>query len=321
VIVATACAATAVVQAAVTGAHAIGPKAPKGVRVTVIARGIPLPTSFAFAPGGRVFVGAAGKACGNVGCGPRGGVYLLRPKAAARQVLTVSTGAAVAWSAGRLFVATRGRLDSYSDFDGLTFSGPTTLLSGLPNWVNGVAAGPGGRIWVAMGGDCDTCAATAELAQAVVAVPPDGGAPTVVARRLRQPYGIAFPAGSSVPFVTAVGQDNLGEDAPPDAIVRATAGADFGFPMCNWTRRSSCASFTRPTALLLPHTTPTGIAVIGADAFVGTYGYNSVLRMPLKGSQPKPFLTAFPSPVVAVGANRGDLYVGTVAGTIYRVRP
>ena len=220
-------------------------------------------------------MGAAGKACGNVGCGPRGGVYLLRPKAAARHVLTVTTGAAVAWSAGRLFVATRGRLDSYSNFDGQTFAAPTTLLSGLPNWVNGVAAGPGGRIWVAMGGDCDTCAAT-ELAQAVVAVPADGGTPTVIARRLRQPYGIAFPAGSSVPLVTAVGQDNLGEDAPPDAIVRATAGADFGFPRCNWTRRSSCAPFTKPAALLLPHTTPTGIAVIGANAFVGTYGYNFV---------------------------------------------
>ena len=104
--------------------------------------------------------------------------------------------------------------------------------------------------------------------------------------------------------MTAVGQDNLGEDAPPDAVVRATAGADFGFPICNWTKRSSCAPFTKPAALLRPHTTPTGIAVIGANAFVGTYGYNSVLRMPVKGSQPKPFLTDFPSPVVAVGANR-----------------
>ena len=151
-------------------------------------------------------------------------------------------------------------------------------------------------------------------------MPADGGPPTVIARRLRQPYGIAFPAGSSVPLVTAVGQDNLGEDAPPDAIVRATAGADFGFPRCNWTRRSSCAPFTKPAALLLPHTTPTGIAVIGANAYVGTYGYNSVLRMPVKGSKPTSFLTDFPSPVVAVGANRGELYVGTVAGTIYRVR-
>ena len=194
VIAATACAGTTVVHAAVTGAHAIGPKAPTGVRVTVIARGIPLPTSFAFVPGGRVLVGAAGKACGNVGCGPRGGVYLLRPKAAARHVLTVTTGAAVTWAAGRLFVATRGRVDTYSDFDGQTLSAPTTLLSGLPNWVNGVAAGPGGRIWVAMGGDCDTCAATAE------AGPGGRSGPAPMAARRRSSRGAcASRTGSRSP--------------------------------------------------------------------------------------------------------------------------
>jgi len=310
----------AMVQA---GGHAAGPKAPKGVRVVVIARGIPLPTSFAFAPGGKVFVGAADKDCGSHGCGPRGGVYLLGPKASGRRVVRVATGAAVTWSAGRLFVATTGHVDAYAAFNGRRFARRSTVLTGLPMWVNGVAAGPNGRIWVTMGGDCDSCVPTAKLAQMVLSVAPEGGEPTIVARRLRQPYGIAFPARSSVPLVTVVGQDDLEPHPPPDAIVRATPGSDFGFPTCNWAAGSSCAASTKPFTLLEPHTTPTGIAVIGATAYIGTYGSQAILRMPLTGSssKPKPFVTGFSSAVIAVGAHRGRLYVGTLSGTIYRIDP
>ena len=309
----------AIVTLGATGGHGAGPNAPKGVRVAVIARGIPLPTSFAFTPGGKVFVGAADQDCGSYGCGPRGGVYLLRPKASARRVVSVETGAAVTWSAGRLFVATSGRVDVHAGFNGRTFARRSTVLTGLPTWVNGIAAGPSGRIWVTVGGDCDHCVPTAKLAQAVISIAPDGGEPTIVARRLRQPYGIAFPARSSVPLVTVVGQDNLGSDPPPDAIVRATPGSDFGFPTCNWADGSACAGFAKPLALLKPHSTPTGIAVIGGTAYIGTYGSQAILRMPVAGSNPKPFVNGFSSGVVAVGAYGGRLYVGTLSGTIYRV--
>lgn len=295
-------------------------RAPQGVRIAVIARSIPLPTSFAFAPGGRVFVGAADKDRG----GPRGGVYLLGPNQSSRRVVSVPTGAAATWSAGRLFVATSGHVDVYSAFNGRAFARRSTVLTGLPTWVNGVAAGPDGRIWVTIGGDCDNCVASAKLAQMVISVAPEGGdEPRIVARRLRQPYGIAFPPGSSVPLVTVVGQDDLGSNPPPDAIVRAAPGSDFGFPTCNWATGSSCASFTKPFTLLEPHTTPTGIAVIGATAYIGTYGSQAILRMPLTGSssKPKPFVTGFSSAVIAVGAHRGRLYVGTLSGTIYRIDP
>lgn len=311
------------VEVGTTSENAVEPSAPEGIQVAVIARGIPLPTSFAFAPGGRVFVGAADNDCGSYGCGPRGGVYLLGRQGSSRRVVRVATGAAVTWSAGRLFIATSGHVDAYSDFNGRTFARRSVVLTGLPTWVNGIAAGPDGRIWVTMGGDCDSCVPTAKLAQMVISVAPEGGEPTVVARRLRQPYGIAFPARSSVPLVTGVGQDDLGDNPPPDAIVRAEPGSDFGFPNCNWSTRSACARFAKPLALLDPHTTPTGIAVIGTTAYVGTYGSRVVLRMPVAGSnpEPRPFITGFSSPVVAVGAFRDRLYVGTLSGTIYRIDP
>jgi glucose/arabinose dehydrogenase len=282
----------------------------------VIARGIPLPTSFAFAPGGKVFVGAADRDRG----GPRAGVYLIGARATARRVLSVPTGAAVAWWAGRLLVATSGHLAAYPGFDG-AFAKESLLLTGLPAWVNAVAVGPGGRIWITIGGDCDSCAPTANFAGTVLELQPDGGEPTIVARRLRQPYGLAFPPGSPTPLVTAVGQDDLGVAAPPDAIVRATPDADFGFPGCNWADPATCSGFTAPVVLLAPHTTPTGIAVIGPTAYIGAYGPRSLLRMAVAGSKPAPFVTGFPSPVVAVGANHGHLYVGVESGTIYRIDP
>ncbi len=308
----TACAMT---TSASGQARPAGPSAPRGVKIDIVARGVPLPTSFAFTPGGRILVGAADHDRG----GARAGVYLVTARKTVRRILSVPTGAAITWSGGRLFIATSSHLDAYGRFDGNALSRGSTVLSGLPAWVNGVTGGPGGRVWLTIGADCDACSPTAPYAGTVTSLRPDGSDVRIVARGLRQPYGIAFPPRSASPLVSVVGQDDLGAAAPPDAVVRANPGSNFGFPECNWTDAKACAGFDAPVALLPPHTTPTGIAVIGGSAFVGTYGGREILRMPATGGKPSQFIAGFPDPVVAVGASRGRLYVGITSGTVYRI--
>jgi hypothetical protein len=43
--------------------------------------------------------------------------------------------------------------------------------------------------------------------------------------------------------------------------------------------------------------------------------------MPPGGGEPKPFLSRFRAPVIALGTAGGNLYVGDQSGVIYRVRP
>ena len=46
-----------------------------------------------------------------------------------------------------------------------------------------------------------------------------------------------------------------------------------------------------------------------------------VLSMPLKGGVVKPAMTGFVAPMVGLGAHAGWLYVGELAGQVFRVKP
>ena len=66
------------------------------------------------------------------------------------------------------------------------------------------------------------------------------------------------------PYVTVLGQENLGRRQPPDDVIVARDGEDYGFPGCNWSKPAACASFAKPVAFLLAHSSPTGIAAQGS---------------------------------------------------------
>jgi glucose/arabinose dehydrogenase len=123
--------------------------------------------------------------------------------------------------------------------------------------------------------------------------------------------------------VTALGQDNLGRRKPPDAVVLARSGQDYGFPRCNWTSARSCAGAARPFALLPAHSSPMGIAAIGGRVYValfsGLRGTPEVVALPVGGGSPTPVITRFSSPVIALAAIGGRIYVGDAGGAVYSV--
>ena len=285
--------------------------------VETVAHGIPRPTSFAF-HAGTVLVSSPG---------PGGGVFALRGGRATR-VAGLPPTFGLAWHGGTLYGTSGTELLAWSGWNGTRFARTKVVFSGprgLPG-LNGVAVGgPGGRIYLAVRLDeaFDHTADHAPYAQKLISLRADGSDVKVVATGLRQPWEIAFARGD--PYVTVLGQDNLGPKQPPDYVIRARPGQRYGFPACNWSKPAACNGFTKPFALFPAHSTPMGIAADGSTLYValagGTGAGPEVVTIPATGGPATPALTGFHSRVRAVGFAGGYLYAADLGGTVYRVRP
>jgi hypothetical protein len=97
----------------------------------------------------------------------------------------------------------------------------------------------------------------------------------VFATGMRQPWQLAFPAGSAVPFVTDLGQDNPAsiQKKVPDFILRVRNGQNYGFWNCNWVVTAKCTKFATPFKVLAPHTDPGGLGIIGNRLYLSEFGF------------------------------------------------
>ena len=160
--------------------------------------------------------------------------------------------------------------------------------------------------------------------QSVVSMTAAGKGFKVVAEGLRQPFQLNFPKGSKYPYVTVPGQDEGGA-APRDELVVAEPGQNYGFPDCTWIlpqQEEACKGFDKPAIFLPPHSSPIGIGSIGKTLYVSLYSGigegPEVVEISTKG-HPRPFLTGFAAPALALGVRGNDIYVGDLTGSIYRV--
>jgi glucose/arabinose dehydrogenase len=295
-----------------------GPKLARGITSTVFAQIPGVPAAIAFSPSGTTFVGSANVEDGSK---PNDGVYVIERAGRARKVVSRPSVLGVAWARGSLLVASPGRVEAFSGWNGVRFSRATTVLSGLPNGIGGMAVGPDGRVYLGIDAGCDDCTPTSPLGGTVVSFTPSGGDLRVVARGLRKPFALAFPRGARAPVVTVVGQDDLGPKEPPEIVVRAVPGADFGWPACTWVDANACAGRPKPLVYLPAHSTPTGIAAIGTRLYIGLFVTRSVVTVGAGGGRVTSLITDLPNPVVALAARRGALFVGIDKGVIYRVTP
>jgi hypothetical protein len=149
---------------------------------------------------------------------------------------------------------------------------------------------------------------------------------------MRQPWQLAFPAGSSSPFVSDFGQDEPAsiQKTVPDFILRVRAGQNYGFPNCNWIVATKCTKFATPFKFLAPHTDPGGLGIIGNRLYLSEFGFvlpAKVQSIPVSGGALKTLLTGFKGEqFIALGTNGGWVYVGeptTAPGTgrVFRVKP
>jgi len=297
------------------------PTAANGATVKAIAHGINTPTSFAF-HAHTVFVGAFGPE--NMS---GGGVYRVRHGVAKRIKRSPHAVSGVAWHGRSLYVASNRKIVRMSRWNGRRFLRKKTIYAGPSNFdgFGGIAFGPDGRLYagVVLNGNLDQKPDTSPFARSVVSMTARGKDIKVVATGLRQPWQLTFVKGNPNPFVSVLADERT--PTPPDWIVNAKPGQNYGYPTCTQAVKKDCRGFAKPIALLQDHSSPMGIRAIGQTLYVALFGgpggnTPEVVTMNTNGKQVKPFLTGYVAPVLAVGARRGFIYTGDLTGTLYRVK-
>jgi glucose/arabinose dehydrogenase len=251
--------------------------------------------------------------------------------------------AGLAWHGDALYVSggsltgphtAKWQLLKWSGWNGTTFTKRQSIYTAPKKFdgFNGLAFGADGRLYVGVDVGLtdgnDHGPAKTPYVYDILSIQPNGKGLKVFASGMRQPWQMAFPSGSSSPYVSILGQDS-GAKNPPDFVLRVKQGDNYGFPSCNWVDASKCKGFTKPFQQFGPHTDIMGMTIIGKrlymTSFLSTTGKGpggEVVSMPLSGGPLKPVAKGFVAPTVGLGAHGGSLYVGEVGtGLVYKITP
>jgi glucose/arabinose dehydrogenase len=314
------------------------PTATNGHTVQLVASGLMTPTSFAFGAG-SVFEGDGGNSEGSGP--PNGGVYVLKNGTATRIPGSPQFVAGLAWHRGALYVSggsitatgVAWQLDKWKGWTGKRFRSQRVIYTAPQGFdgFNGIGFGADGRLYVGVDvgltdGNDHGPATTSRHVYQILTLWPNGSHLKVFARGMRQPWQLAFPAHSSSPYVTDLGQDS-GATNPPDFILRVTPDQNYGFPGCNRTSAKACKGDARPFRTFGPHTDLMGIGLRGShlylSSFLGPQGSGpggEVFSLSLNGGPLKPLITGFVAPTVGLAVHGGYVYVGELTGQVFRLK-
>jgi glucose/arabinose dehydrogenase len=310
-----------------------GLKGPADLKATVYAKGPLTSAAFAFDPRGRLWVSAAGLETHS-----HDGVYMIaRAGASPLKVISgLDDPLGLVWYHGRLYVASVGRVDVYSDFNGRHFDAHSKLLSGPAAGAenNLLVMAPDGRFLMGITATCDHCTPSSKYAGSIVSFAPNGSDLRLYAGRIRAPFGLAFYPGTNDLFVTMNQQDDLGADTPGDWLAIVREAENWRFPACHGQGGTACKDVPAPIAVLDKHAAVGGVAIVtgqlgsalGTAAIVPEWAGGKVQSVTLSRSgssfhgSTKPFLTGIGRPLAVVLAPDGSLLVGDwQTGTIYRI--
>ena len=247
---------------------------PPGFTIEVLAR-LDNPRQMALGADGTLFAGSmrAGK------------VYALKLRPGAKaEVTTIATGlqmpVGVAFHGGALYVSATDRILRFDDIERRLDAPPKPVLvtDRFPKETHHgwkfIAFGPDGKLYVPVGAPCNICEPDPDRYANLTRMNPDGSAPEVFARGIRNSVGFDWDPATRELWFTDNGRDMLGDDAPPDELDHAPkAGMHFGYPYCHggtipdpeYGRKHACSEFTPPAQALGAH-----VAAIGMRFYNGT---------------------------------------------------
>jgi glucose/arabinose dehydrogenase len=310
-----------------------GLKGPAGLRATVYATGLEHASAFAVDDQGRLWVATADYTDSGADA-----VWVVPSAGTAPQkiITGLHTPLGLLWLDGRLYVASKERVDAYADFDGSAFASSTPIVrfeAGVGE-VNGLALGPDGRVRLGISSPCDHCTPTTQYSASVVSFLPDGSDLRTDASAIRAPIGLGYFPGTSDLFVTMNQRDDLGEATPGDWLSVVRDGQDWSFPDCYGQGGAACADQPSPVAVVDPHAAVSGVAIVtgqlgstvGTSAIVAEWATGAVLQVALTKTATgyagtvRPFVTGLKHPVPVLLDPTGRVVVGDWnTGTVYRI--
>jgi glucose/arabinose dehydrogenase len=323
--------AAATAAAAPSPASALPParalEVPAPYVAELYATGLNRPTALAFGPDRLLYATQESGEVVAVGHGTT------RPRVVARGF---RTPLGLAWSGRRLFVSAQGSLHRLV-VNGRRVSSRRTILSGLPfgrHQQNTVLVGRDGRLYLGSGSTCDVCRERDPRSAAILSVRQDGSGLRVVARGLRNPFGLARDPRTGRVYASDNARDDLGSGEPAETIVRIRAGADYGWPRCwaSWRQRrllGSCAGVERPVAYLEPHSSADSLAFWEGKLHVALWGQyaseqrgRKLVRVDVRTGRNTTLAAGFEHPLgLAVAPAGNAILVGDWGrGVVYRIR-
>jgi glucose/arabinose dehydrogenase len=255
-------------------------KVPKGFKIEVYASGIPNARSLRLGDKGTVFVSNR----------TLDKIYAIVDKGGKREVKVIAKDLyrpnGIALHDGTLYIAELSQISKIEKIeDNLDNTPkPTVIYSDLPKdephgWKY-LTVGPDNKLYFNVGAPCNICLPPPTHAQ-IRRINLDGSGAEVVARGTRQIVGMDWHPTLKQLYFTENARDWLSEELPNDKLNRLTQpGKDnFGYPYCHqgnipdpefgWGH--SCDEFTKPVALLGPHSAPLGIKFYTGNAFPAEY--------------------------------------------------
>jgi glucose/arabinose dehydrogenase len=255
-------------------------KVPKGFKIEVYASGIPNARSLRLGDKGTVFVSNR----------TLDKIYAIVDKGGKREVKVIAKDLyrpnGIALHNGTLYIAELSQISKIEKIeDNLDNTPkPTVIYNDLPKdephgWKY-LTVGPDNKLYFNVGAPCNICMPPDTHAQ-IRRINLDGSGVEVVARGVRQIVGMDWHPTLKQLYFTENARDWLSEELPNDKLNRLSQpGKDnFGYPYCHqgdipdpefgWGH--SCDEFTKPVALLGPHSAPLGIKFYTGAAFPAEY--------------------------------------------------
>ena len=257
--------------------------APPGFTVTVFASEVTNGRLMAVSPDGVLFVARQSK----------GDVVALPDRdkdGKADSVDVVAAGLtrphSVAFNSGYLYIATNPAVMRVKYANGKVDGTPEKFVdlpvSTTSHWTRTIGFDKSGKLYVAIGSSCNVCEDEDPRRTTIMVYSADGSGGRPYAKGLRNVIGFDWDPATGALWADDMGEDNHGEEKPPDEINRVEEGKHYGWPYyignnepnTNLTNAKSslkAADATPPALELQPHSSPIDLRFYIGNQFPPEY--------------------------------------------------